>query len=194
MRRFARESPLPIVGEPSGVADPQGWAPEPAHDAIRVAMVGAESDPHEVQFPRGNRAHAGTVLFVAPGRKHPGGGESQRHRAARRSLQRSSQEAAGGLEDQVRLHEQRQIRDAVAVLVGLADRLGLRRSDDAADEEPGDVQALPGARSSRTTTAALVEKSPTACFDSGSRHCEAQAGSPADLRKQGRYVMASKRR
>jgi hypothetical protein len=48
-----------------------------------------------------------------------------------------------GLEDQERLHEQRQIRDAVGVLVGLADRLGLRRSDDAADEEPGDVQALP---------------------------------------------------
>ena len=120
-----------------------GVTPQSAKHGVRVAMVGAYPDPDEIKLLGCHRADGSAVLCVASGREHLHRVDGQRHPATCRSVSRSSQVARGGLEDEQRLDEQGQVRDAVGVLIRLTDRLGLCCSDEAADEECGDVQALP---------------------------------------------------
>jgi hypothetical protein len=112
------------------------------HDLVDGVARAVHRHPDEVEVGAPDGRDDRSVGLVVPGREHVGGEHRGRHPAPDRALAHRRDDLPAALEHQHRLAEQRQVGRAVRVRVGLAEQVRVRR--DAAGEERGDVEPLPG--------------------------------------------------
>jgi hypothetical protein len=132
-----------------------------AQDSVRIAVGRAKREADEVEFGGRHAAYRRTVLAVVAGGEHLRRVDRDPHRSTLRALAQLLELSAGGIEHEDWLNEERQVTEVVRVQVVLSDRLGRAAAVTPLIRKAAALSRCQTARSSRTTSATLVSKSPT---------------------------------
>src|SRR5690606_31736302 len=117
--------------------------PRPLEHLVHRVPRAVHREADQVQVGGADGADRRAVGLVVAGGEQVAGEDGPGQGAGEDAGVGGAQRLLRALEDQHRLAEHRQVADPVRVLVGLPDHLGVLAAQ-AADQERGDVEALPG--------------------------------------------------